>query len=378
MIPEKFLDFSKRGKVPLTGSRAIAFGVFLSRANFIAAYPITPQTEIVEDLSQLATLREKEMEFMKVESEHSAMSSCIGAAIGGARAFTATASQGIEYMHEVVYWAGGARLPIVMAVATRVIAPPWSIQNEHTDFMLQLDNSWIQFFAKDPQEALDTIPIAYRVAEEANFPAMVGIDGYLTTHFTTNVDVPSQEEIDSFLPKKQIKDFWPRTLYAVVDERYFNEHRYKQYKAFLASSKIIEKVEKEYSKKIGRSYSAIEKFNEDSKNLILVIGASFGEAQLAAEELTKEGIKTGAIRLRRLRPFPEDEIKKVSKDAEKIIVVERSFATGSFGFIARELRAILGEKVKSFTTGLGGKDITKETFKKAVKLATKNERGWIL
>ena len=167
-------------------------------------------------------------------------------------------------------------------------------------------------------------------------------------------------------------------MYAVLDERYFNEHRYKQYKAFLASSKIIEKAEKEYSKKIGRSYSAIEKFNEDSKNLIFVIGASFGEAQLAAEELTKKGIRTGAIRLRRLRPFPEDEIKKVAKNAERIIVVERSFATSSFGFIARELRSILGEKVKSFTTGLGGKDITKETFKKAVKLATKNERGWIL
>ncbi|MGC9150035.1 MAG: transketolase C-terminal domain-containing protein [Candidatus Micrarchaeia archaeon] len=378
MIPKKFLDFSKRRKAPLTGSRAVAFGVFLSRANFIAAYPITPQTEIVEDLSQLSTLRKKEMEFMKVESEHSAMSSCIGASIAGARAFTATSSQGLEYMHEVVYWAGGARLPIVMVVATRVIAPPWSIQNEHTDFMLQLDNSWIQFFAKDPQEALDSIPIAYKIAEKVNFPVMVGIDGYITTHLTMPVDVPAQEEIDSFLPKRKIKDFWPKSLYAVVDEKYFNTHRYKQFKAFIESSKVIDEVEKEYSKKFGKEYKAIEVKNEGSKNIIVTIGASFGEAEIAAKELTKKGIETGAIRIRRLRPFPEEEIKEATKNSQNIVVVERAFSTGSFNFLAKELRAILGEKVKSFTTGLGGKDITKEIFKKCVKLSLKNERGWVL
>ncbi len=377
--------------VVMTGSKSVATAVKLAKPEVIAAYPVTPQTEIVEDIATFIKNKELNAKFIKVDSEHSAMSALIGASSAGARTFTATASQGLMYMAEVVYWAAHARLPIVMAVATRALASPWSILNDHTDFLIQHNSGWIQIMCENNQEALDTTLQAFKIAEkrEVMLPVMVGLDGFILTHTSMPVEVPEPDAVDSFLGKRiapfALDPEKPLTFGNVVDDKYFMEMRYKMFESMQNSKKVIKEVGDDYAKLTGRSYALIDCYMcDDAEHMIVVMGAASGDAKAAASMLRKEGIKVGVLRLRVIRPFPKEEIIEALANKKTVSVVERDLSAGIGNIMAHEIKSALydaGAKVfvKSYIAGLGGRDIRPEDFVSAVKSTISGRHGdeWI-
>ncbi|MEO0249534.1 MAG: pyruvate ferredoxin oxidoreductase, partial [candidate division WOR-3 bacterium] len=243
-------------KKVITGNQAVAYAVILSNVDVISAYPITPQTTIVEELSELISKRRLKTKFLKVESEHSAMAALIGASTGGARTFTATSSQGLAYMHEMLHWASGARLPIVMVNVNRALSPPWNIWNDQSDSLSQRDTGWIQLYCENNQEVLDTILQAYRIAETVRLPVMVVLDAYVLPHTSEPVDIPNSKKIDLFLPSYRpeypIHFEEPRSYSVIATPEYFFEFRYKVQKAMESVSDVEEKVEDEFRNRFGR------------------------------------------------------------------------------------------------------------------------------
>ena len=375
----------------MTGSRSVATAVKLAKPEVIAAYPVTPQTEIVEDIATFIKNKELNAKFIKVDSEHSAMSALIGASSAGARTFTATASQGLMYMAEVVHWAAHARLPIVMAVATRALASPWSILNDHTDFLVQHSSGWIQIMCENNQEALDTTLQAFKIAEkrEVMLPVMVGLDGFILTHTSMPVDVPDPDLIDSFLGKRMapfaLDPDNPLTFGNVVDDKYFMEMRYKMFESMQNAKRVIKEVSEAYAKLTGRSYGLVECYQcDDAEHVIVTMGAASGDAKVAASMLRKEGIKAGVLRLRVIRPFPKEDIVEALANRKTVSIVERDLSAGIGNILAHEIKSALydaGAKVfvKSFIAGLGGRDILPEDFVNAVKSAGSGKKGdeWI-
>ena len=374
----------------ITGSRSVATAVMLAKPEVIAAYPVTPQTEIVEDIATFIEEKRLGSRFIKVDSEHSAMGACIGASSAGARTFTATSSQGLLYMDEVVHWAAHARLPIVMAVATRALAAPWSILNEHTDFMTQLTSGWIQIMAENNQDALDSMLQAYKIGEDprVTLPVMVGLDGFILTHTSMPVEIPEQADIDSFLGKRkpefEIDVERPFTFGNVIDERYYIDMRHKMFESMQAAKEVIGSVSNEYKRLAGREYSMLECYNcDDAEHIIVSIGASSGDAREASDRLRKEGVKAGAVRIRVIRPFPSEEIAKALGGAETVTVVERSLSVGGGNILAHEIRSALYSAhgpeeapfVKGFITGLGGKDITPNDYIHMVGITRERPTG---
>ncbi|MGC8676501.1 MAG: transketolase C-terminal domain-containing protein [Candidatus Micrarchaeia archaeon] len=375
----------------MTGSRSVATAVKLAKPEVIAAYPVTPQTEIVEDIATFIKNKELNTKFIKVESEHSAMSALIGASAAGARTFTATASQGLMYMAEVVHWAAHARLPIVMAVATRALASPWSILNDHTDFLIQHNSGWIQIMCENNQEALDTTLQAFKIAERNDImlPVMVGLDGFILTHTSMPVSVPDAEAVDSFLGKRSapfaLDPEKPLTFGNVVDEKYFMEMRYKMFESMQNAKKAINEIAEAYAKLSGRSYGIVDCYEcEDAEHMIVVMGAASGDAKVAADLLRKEGIKAGVLRLRVIRPFPKEEIAGILGGKNSVTIVERDLSAGIGNILAQDIKSALydaGAKVfvKSYIAGLGGRDILPDDFVNAVKSTMSGKRGdeWI-
>ncbi len=374
----------------LTGSGSVAHAVRLANPEVIAAYPITPQTEIVEDIADFVKAKQLSSRFIKVDSEHSAMSACIGASFAGARVFTATSSHGLMYMAEVVYWAAQARFPIVMAVATRALAAPWSILNEHTDFMIQHTSGWIQIMVENGQEALDTTITAFKIAEDpkVSLPVMVGLDGFILTHTSMPVDVPDDDAIKKYLGKRKpvftadVSN--PVTSGNVIGDEYFMEMRYKTYKAMQGAKSAIAKAENSYEKITGRKYGLIDCYNcDDAEHVIITMGASSGDAKVASDLLRKEGIKAGVLRIRVMRPFPGDEIVKALANASYISIVERSLSTGIGNIMAHEIKSFFydaGAKpaIKSYIAGLGGRDITPNDYVNIVKSTMANKGSmWV-
>lgn len=370
-----------------SGNEAVALGVKLARVQIVAAYPITPQTAIVEKIAEYVERGELKARFINVESEHSAMAACIGAAAGGARAFTATSAQGLLYMCEMVFWAGGARLPIVMAVVNRSLAPPWSIWCDHNDAFAVRDAGWIQMWAEDVQEALDMVIQAYRVAEDERvlLPVMVSLDGFLLSHAYEPVDVPEQWLVDRFLPEKSAAPYWidvgrPASYGTIAAPDAYMEFRWKMQRAMEEAARVIKEIDEEWGKLTGRSRGGlVEAYRcDDAEVGVVLLGSWAGDAKEAIDKLRARGVKAGVIRLRATRPFPARELMEAARCMNAVAVVDRSLSPGLPSILLAEVGAALfyakrRPLVKGFIAGLGGRDVSPTDFERVVEVTLKAE-----
>ncbi|HUT68308.1 MAG TPA: transketolase C-terminal domain-containing protein [Dehalococcoidales bacterium] len=367
-------------RVGVEVSIAVADAVKLANPDVIAAYPITPQTHIVEHLAELVANGELDAEYIPVESEHSAMSACLGSAATGARTFTATASQGLALMNEVVYVAAPMRLPIVMAVANRALSAPLSIWCDHSDMMSVRDTGWIQIVTENGQQAVDNTIIAFRIAEDQRvlLPVMVHLDGFNLTHVIEPIVLPEQSEVDKFLPKNKfplpLNPDKPVAMGDFASPAIFTEAKWAQEMNIQNSKKVILEVWNEFDKAFGRKYSPVDKYHSDGAKVVLMTMGSMGEtASVAIDEMIAEGQNMGQIRLRLWRPFPFEELREAVKDAEVLIVLDRAISYGGPGGpLASEVKTAFYNqanrpKIVSFVGGLGGRDITVDGFKELVK-----------
>lgn len=360
----------------MVGNHAVSWGVMLARAEVISAYPITPQTTIVEELSVLCADGRLAAKFIPVESEHSAMACCIGAAATGVRTFTATSSQGLALMHEMLHWASGARLPIVMANVSRALGSPFNIWGEQSDSLAQRDTGWLQIYCESNQEVLDTVIQAFKIAENVYLPVMLVLDAFILSHTAEPVDIPDQELVDSFLPpyrpQWRLDPKEPRTFGCVATPDYFMEFRYKIHQAMLASREVCRQVDEEFGRLLNRQYGLIEAYYcEDAEVILVTAGSVTSTARVAIDELRRAGLKAGLLKLRLFRPFPKEEIKEVVKNAEKLAVLDRNLSAGIGGIFAQEMRAALANwpnhpLIYSYITGLGGRDVTIPAIKEVI------------
>lgn len=362
-------------RIGLEVSLAISEAVKLSRADAVAAYPITPQTHIVEELAQMVADGDLDAEYIPVESEHSAMSACCGTSVVGARTFTATASQGLALMHEMLFIASGLRLPMVMAIANRALSAPLSIWGDQSDVMAERDCGWIQFFAETGQDAFDLTVQAFHVAEDKRvlLPAIVNIDGFTLSHVVEPIEILSQEEVDGFLPTFEpqviLDPDKPVTIGPVGFPELYTEIKKQQNEALLGSYPVILEVWDRFEEMFGRRYRPVESYRaEDAEILIYMAGAMAGTGRVAVDKMRDEGKNVGLIRLRLWRPYPFEDTRSAVAGAKAVAVVDRCLSFGGPGGpIASELRSALymqKEKpvVAGFIAGLGGRDITIEDF----------------
>ncbi len=361
----------------MTGNYASAYAAKLSRAEVIAAYPITPQTSIVEKLAELVSTGELNAKFVPVESEHSAMAACISASIAGARTYTATSSHGLTLMHEVLMWASGARLPIVITNVSRAMAPPWSVWVDHMDSIAQRDTGWLQFFCSSNQEVLDTTIMAYKICESRNvmLPAMVIEDAFILSHTSEPVDLPDQETVDSFLPsfspELKVEIGRPMGFGSLVKPDQYMEFRYKAMLAMKAARERILRVEKEFKQVFGREYGGLlENYRCDDAEVVLVAaGSTAATAKDVVDRLREKGQKVGLARLRVFRPFPHEEFRALAGKVAGIAVLDRSYTFGVSGAFFTEIKGSIYDcpkrpAMKNYIAGLGGRDITPEILEK--------------
>jgi len=351
----------------IEGSQAVAEAVKLAKAKVVSAYPITPQTHIVEELARLCSDGTMDARFICVESEHSAMASVIGAASGGVRAFTASSSHGLALMHEMLHWASAARLPIVMAEVNRALGPGWNLWLDQTDSLAQRDTGWIQIYVSDGQEALDTTLAAYRLAEIVNLPVMVVLDAFFLSHTYEPVDVPSQEDVDRFLPPYSPKFLLdtkaPYVLGEVAPPSVYMEMRRSIQSAMESAPEALEAVDEEFRSIFGRGYGPVEAYRcEDADIVIAATGTTAGTARVAVDALRDRGEKVGLLRIRLFRPFPARAVHEALRGTKKVAVLDRNCSFGAGGIFAQETRAALynlgGPPVHSYIAGLGGRDVT--------------------
>ena len=331
----------------MSGNYAAAYAAKLARAEVIPAYPITPQTSIVEKLSNFIADGELNAKMIDVESEHSAMAACISASSMGARTFTATSSHGLSLMHELLIWASGARLPIVMAEVSRAMAPPWNVWADHLDVIAERDTGWIQVFCESNQEVLDSILMLYRLCEmeDIMLPAMAIMDAFILSHTLVPVSIPDQESVDRFLPDFRldlpIETGKRMVVGSVAKPDQYMEFRYKMALAMDKAAGRIPEVEEEFDRSFGRSYGGmIEEYRcEDADHILITNGSTVSTARYAVNLLREEGKKVGLCKLRVFRPFPAEEIQKVISDAASVGVLDRSFTFGHGGAIFSEVRS---------------------------------------
>jgi pyruvate ferredoxin oxidoreductase alpha subunit len=366
-------------RIGIEVSRAIAIAAKLAKVNVVSAYPITPQTHIVEDIAESVANGELDASYIPVESEHSAMSACIGASAVGARTFTATASQGLELMHEVLYVASGLRLPIVMAVANRALSAPVCIFPDHCDAMAVRDTGWIQIFAANGQEVFDNVLCAFRIAEDHRvlLPAMIHLDGFYLTHAVEPIYVLEQNEVDKFLPSCQyplpLNPDKPVTMGGIAGCDIYIEAKKAQETALVAAKEVILEAWKEFGSIFGRYYSPVESYRcENAKVLLLAMGSLSETAMSAIDALRDEGKEVGLIKLLLWRPFPFEELRQAVKGAEVLIVLDRAISFGGLGGpVCSEIRSALYNEDKKpmvigFVGGLGGRDISPDGFKEMI------------
>ena len=373
-------------------SIAVADAVKMCNVDVVAAYPITPQTHIVEHLAELVANGELDAEYIPVESEHSAMSACLGSAASGARTFTATSSQGLALMNEVLYVASGMRLPVIMAVANRALSAPLSIWCDHSDMMSVRDTGWIQIVTENGQQVVDNTIIAFRIAEDPRvlLPTMVHLDGFNLTHVIEPIIFPEQAEVDKFLPKNRfplpLNPDRPVAMGDFAPPAIFMETKWAQEVNLRNSRKVILQVWDEFNKIFGRQYYPVEKYHSDgAKVLLMTMGSSGETASVAIDELRDEGMDVGQVRLRLWRPFPFEELREAIKDADVLIVMDRAISLGGPGGpVASEVKAALYNqakrpKVVSFVISLGGRDTTvagfKDIVRKGVEIAARGSKN---
>ncbi len=357
----------------IEGSAAVAKVVGLCRPEVICAYPISPQTHIVEQLSDLVRTRElAPCEYLLVESEFAAMSAAIGASATGARAYTATASQGLLYMAEALYNASGLGLPIVMTVANRAIGAPINIWNDHSDTMSQRDSGWIQLYAESNQEAADLHMQAFKLAEKLSVPVMVCMDGFVLTHAFEPVDIPTQEQVDAFLPPfepRQVLDpDEPVTIGAMVGPEAFAEVKYLMHAKQIQALDFIPDISREFSGAFGRSCGGLVRAyrSADADTIVVALGSVLGTIEEVVDELREEGVRIGALGVKCFRPWPFEEIRQALAGAQRVIVLERAFAVGVGGIVGQDVRLALSglaTSVYDVVAGLGGRAITKRSLR---------------
>jgi pyruvate ferredoxin oxidoreductase alpha subunit len=371
-------------RVGMEVSIAVSHAVQLARAEAIAAYPITPQTHIVEHLASLVANGELEAEFVNVESEHSAMSTCIGMSAAGARTYTATSSQGLALMNEILYIVSAMRFPIVMTVANRALSGPLSIWNDHSDIMGARDIGWIQVFVENGQEAFDHSVMAFKIAEnhQVLLPMIVNLDGFILSHVVEALEMVDQETVDKFLPpyvpKHQLDPRQPVTMGAFAMPEIYTEVKMNHQVTLTNSYNHIVSVWKEWGKLTGRHYNPVERFKtEDAKILFLTMGCLSEVAEIAVEDLREQGVPVGLLKLRMWRPFPFKDLREAVAGAELLIICDRALSLGGVGGpVLSEVRSVLyplAEKPATvgYIIGLGGRDVTPEAFKDILARAQK-------
>ena len=342
-----------------TGNKAVAEAVKQAAPEVIAAYPITPQTEIVEQIAEFVTSGELRSRYIPVESEHSAMAACIGASITGVRTFTATSSHGLLYMHEMTNWAAGARLPIVMANVNRALGPGWNIWAEHTDALQERDTGWLQVYVSTVQEAYDATLMAFRIAEHEDvlLPVMVNLDGFTLSHIMQPLDTV---EPGDFIPALRLPHAIdpenPAGYGGLTGPEQHFRFRWEIERSMRDSVKVIRDTEEDFARRFGRKYGFTEDYRcEDAEVILVAMGTLGKEAEVAIDTLRSEGVKAGSVRVRWLRPFPALDFK--GKD---VVVIDRDYSFGFGGILAHEIRAKCGIPVFSVIAGLGGQEVTYE------------------
>lgn len=361
----------------IMGNHALSYGAMLGRAQVIAAYPITPQTQVVELLSEMCADKTLDAKFIKVESEHSAMAACLGASLAGARTFTATSAQGLTLMHELLHWASGGRLPVVMGNINRAMAPGWSIWTDQNDSLSQRDTGWIQFYCSSNQEVLDTVIQAFKVSEKLLIPSMVILDAFTLSHTYEVVDIPEQEKVDEYLPpfnpliKLTPKE--PHAFGGLTSPEHYFELRYKLQIEMEKAPSLIEETGKEYEKMFGRYLGLVDVHRCDDAELILITSGTAGyTANVGVDRLREQGIKAGNLRIKVFRPFPFEKVAEIVKNAQKVAVVDRNISYGHHGIFYQEVKSALygqynGLPLFGFIAGLGGRDITPSSFEEIAR-----------
>jgi len=366
-------------RVGLEVSVALADAVKLANADVVAAYPITPQTHIVEHLAELVANGELKASYIPVESEHSAMSACVGASAVGARAFTATASQGLELMHEVLYIASSMRLPIVMAVANRALSAPISIWSDHSDAMAVRDTGWIQIFVENGQETVDNVICGFRIGEDNRvlLPVMIHLDGFSLTHVIEPIILPEQSEVDKFVPPFKyplpLDPEKPVTMGAFGPPFIYTEVKWAQEANLEAAKEVILECWQKFGQIFGRHYSPVESYHsEGAKVLLMTMGSLSETAMVAVDKMRGEGKDVGLLKIRLWRPFPFAELRQAVKDAEVLIVLDRALSFGGPGGpVCSEVKAALYHEAKKpkvigFIGSLGGRDISMSGFEEMI------------
>lgn len=376
----------------LEGSRAIAETIKLIKPAVISAYPITPQTHIVEGLAKLKADGLLDCEYIQAESEFAAASIVLGASAAGVRVYTATSSQGLLLMAEVIFNIAGMRLPIVLTCANRAVSAPINIWNDQQDVMTIRDAGWLLFFAENNQEAVDLHFLAFKIAEQINLPAMINVDGFVLTHTYEPVDIPAEAEVNKFLPKYNppagayLDPANPKTFGAFAGPAYYMEIRQDLHNDLMASKKIIKNEFQNFKKIFSRGHNLVEYYGpKNAKTVLVAMGSVIGTMKETVDEANKKQETNnkqqtiGILKIKVFRPFPAEEIIKYLKNAKYAAVIDKSISLGAEGVLATEIKAAcLGKtrgKIQSFVVGLGGRDVTKEMIKKIIKTAqTKDEK----
>jgi pyruvate ferredoxin oxidoreductase alpha subunit len=381
-------------KVGMEVCAAIAEAVKLSDVDVVAAYPITPQTHIIERIADLVANGELPAAYIPVESEHSALSACLGSSAVGARTFTATAGQGLELMHEVLYVASSMRLPMVMAVANRALSAPLCIWGDHSDAMAVRDTGWIQMFVENGQQAVDQVICGFRISEDQRvlLPLMIHADGFHLTHMVEPVEMPTCDEVQKFLPPYRyplpLDPDKPVTMGAFGPPNVYTEAKWAQYEHFKSVKEVVKETWEAFGKTFGRQYKPVESYRAEEADVLLFTEGSYSETAMdAIDKARAAGKKVGLLRLRLWRPFPYEEICEAVGDAATLIVLDRSLAIGGMGGpVCADIRLALanGKKkteVVGFVGGLGGRDISVEGFEemieKGMKLSKQSNRDEI-
>ena len=369
-------------KTVMTGNYAAAYAVKLADVKMVAAYPITPQTSVIEKISEFLANGEMKAEYIKVESEHSAMSCCIGASTAGVRTFTATSSQGLLYMHEMLHWASGSRLPIVMVEVNRALAPPWTLWTDQNDSIAQRDTGWMQFYCENNQDILDTILQAYKVAEDPRvlLPAMVCYDGFELSHTSMPVEVPEKKDVDAFLGPYNVANALidlehPTTIGSLVSPDLYMEFRLLIQEAMENAKRVAEEVAEDFSWRFNREYEGqVECYKcKGAEVAIVSMGALSSEAKEAVDRLRKEKFAVGAVKVKLFRPFPKEKFREFGKRLKAFVIVDRNISFGMEGALFTEIKSSLypldePPKVLGFVAGLGGRDVR---VRDLVKMARK-------
>ncbi len=367
----------------LTGNHAVAWGARLARPEFLACYPITPQTPILEKLTEFQMAGEFDAEILTPESEHSAMAACISASLTGVRVFTATSCQGLLLMHEMLHYASGARAPIVMFNVNRTVASPWAFWPDQTDSVSQRDTGWIQLYSESGQESLDSVMQAFRIAEQVTNPVMINQDAFYISHALEPVEVPAQETVDRYLPPFQPEHALDtergESIGNVVSPEMFCQHRKNMGQAMQRAIEVTLESDAEWERLVGRGYGIIERYRcEDASLIIVSMGSMCGTVRHAVDEMRARGRAVGLLKVRLFRPFPVDALRDALTGIPDALVLDRNFAPGTGGALHQELKSALygmanAPRIHGYLAGVGGVNVTPGKIEEFVDQVQINE-----